>query len=569
MSTASGTLYAERVGRQTPREAIDSALVELQTGKTSFARTSLAERIALAEACLEGTARVAEAWVAAACQAKGVAETGAAAGEEWTAGPVATVRYLRLLVQTLTDVNTRGALRLPGRIIERADGRIELPVFPCRGLFDSLLFRGFRIRAPMLPEVSRQNLSAYLPSREKLTSQPPGVALVLGAGNVASIPAVDTFGKLFQSGKVVLLKMNPVNEYLGPIFEQAFEPLVRAGCLRIIYGGAEVGSYAAGHASVDEIHITGSALTHEMLVWGPPGAERERRKREHDPLLAKPITSELGNVTPWIIVPGEYSGRELRFQAENVAAMIVNNASFNCIALKMIVTWQGWPDRERFLDMVDAILARVPRRRAYYPGAAGRFERFAGHASDELDAFPWTLIRGERIEERPELFREESFVCVTAETALAAASPSDFLSRATEFVNDSLWGTLGIGLMVPRRFRREHQQHFDRCIDSLKYGTVAINQWCALSYALMTPPWGGYPGASLADSQSGLGWVHNAYLLEGVEKTVLDGPLTVWPRPTWFPSHRHADVVARRLLEMYRRPAVWKLPGIVLPAALG
>ena len=46
--------------------------------------------------------------------------------------------------------------------------------------------------------------------------------LVLGAGNVSSIPATDTISKVFQEGQVVLLKMNPVNEYLGPIFERLF-----------------------------------------------------------------------------------------------------------------------------------------------------------------------------------------------------------------------------------------------------------------------------------------------------------------------------------------------------------
>ena len=87
----------------------------------------------------------------------------------------------------------------------------------------------------------------------------------------------------------------------------------------------------------DAVHVTGSADTHDAIVWGPQGEERRRRLAENDPLLTKPITSELGNVTPWIVVPGEYSERELQFQAENVAAMIANNASFNCIAAKMIV----------------------------------------------------------------------------------------------------------------------------------------------------------------------------------------------------------------------------------------
>ena len=115
--------------------------------------------------------------------------------------------------------------------------------------------------------------------------------------------------------------MNPVNEYLGGIFAQAFVPLVEAGFLRIIYGGADVGTYAVEHELVDEVHITGSIFSHETIVWGPPGPDRERRKVEGACAAANRITSELGNVTPWIVVPWLYSDRELTFQAENVAAI--------------------------------------------------------------------------------------------------------------------------------------------------------------------------------------------------------------------------------------------------------
>lgn len=42
------------------------------------------------------------------------------------------------------------------------------------------------------------------------------VALVLGAGNQASVPPLDILHKLVVEGAVVICKMNPVNEYVGP-----------------------------------------------------------------------------------------------------------------------------------------------------------------------------------------------------------------------------------------------------------------------------------------------------------------------------------------------------------------
>jgi aldehyde dehydrogenase (NAD(P)+) len=76
-----------------------------------------------------------------------------------------------------------------------------------------------------------------------------------------------------------------------------------------------------------------------------------------------------------------------------------------------------------------------------------------------------------------------------------------------------------------------------------------------LTYALTSPPWGGFPGGTLADAQSGLGWVHNTFMLDGIEKSVLEGPLTMFPKPAWFPSHSRAEQVAWSFFELYRKPS--------------
>src|SRR5262249_33765560 len=159
------------------------------------------------------------------------------------------------------------------------------------------------------------------------------------------------------------------------------------------------GAYLCGHEGVDDIHITGSDRTHDLIVWGPPGPERDRRKAAKEPLLKKTITSELGSVTPVLMVPGAYSEGELDFLAQNVASMVTNNASCNCNAAKMLITSAAWPQRDAFLAKVRAILAGVPPRKAYYPGAFERFEHLVGGRKDAVrlgdagkDALPWTLV---------------------------------------------------------------------------------------------------------------------------------------------------------------------------------
>ncbi len=565
-------LYAERTTQVTTQDEIHRALDELAVGKKKFKHTSMAQKRQLVRALLDGAVSVLDEWIAAACQAKGL-PPGPAQGEEIAAGPLATLRYLRLLDQTLESIERTGSPTLPGKISDGPGGKLKVQVMPAKGLYDGLLFQGFKSDIWMQSGVTRQNLREHMASYYRQVDKPEGIALVLGAGNVSSIAPLDAFTKLFHEGKVVLLKMNPVNEYLGPIFAKAFRRLIEEGYLRIIYGGADVGSFAINHPLVDEVHITGSIYSHETIVWGPPGPERDRRKAENKPLLQKAITSELGNVTPWIVVPGPYSEKQLRFQAENVAAQMVNNASFNCIATKMIVTWKNWPDRSRFLNMIDDVLAKVPPRKAYYPGAQDRWQQFTGKQPSGCPSgtLPWTLVRDVHKDQTAKFFDEESFTCVCAETALDAASPEEFLDKSVEFANNELWGTLGAGLMVHPAFRKQAggEARLERAIDRLRYGTVAINHWPALSYGMITPPWGGDPSGTLADPQSGLGWVHNTYMLEGIQKTVLEGPLVVSPKPFWFPTHGNAHVLGRLVVDLLAKPSLLKLPKLLLNALKG
>jgi hypothetical protein len=54
--------------------------------------------------------------------------------------------------------------------------------------------------------------------------------------------------------------------------------------------------------------------------------------------------------------------------------------------------------------------------------------------------------------------------------------------------------------------------------------------------------------------------------LEKAEKTVLEGPLTMFPKPLWFPTNRGAERTVWKVLELYRKPSVWKLPALMFAA---
>lgn len=551
---------AQTTGKPTSTEQVGRFLEELQQAKPRFAATSVAQRIALAQRCADGVAQVAQQWVDAICAAKAIPPESPCRGEEVFSGPVAAMRYLRLLVHSLRGIETAGMPQLPGKPYPGPDGRLRVPLLPTGILYDRLALLPFKVTAWMREGITQENLHEHLAPHYRVAGpRAAKTVVVLGAGNVSAIPLTDTFTKLFHEGNVVLLKMNPVNECLGPIFERALEPLIDEGYLRIIYGGAEVGQTAVEHPLADEVHLTGSIASHDRIVWGPPGAERDQRRLANRPLLEKPITSELGNVSPWIFVPGPYSPRQLAFQAENVAASVTNNVSFNCVATKVLVTWKRWPQREQFLDGIDAVFARTPRRVSYYPGAVERYRQFTGtdSAAELTDTLPWTLLRDVNPDQNPRFFQEESFVCVMVELALDAPTPESFLREAVEFANERLSGTLCAAVTLPRSFRAQpsNERLLQDCLGQLRYGAVAVNHWPGLMYAMMSPPWGGYPGSTLADAQSGIGSVHNTFLLDGIEKSVMEGPLTFFPKPPWFPSHAQAERVAWTYFDLYNQPS--------------
>ncbi len=584
MSTSSPSVSMEMSGSavsaaDASNGELDAMLADLRAKAAPFAALGPSERAALLRSCMDPLLAQARPWAEAAIKAKGLDASLPQAAEEWLAGPMATMRNLRLLAEALERVASQGHPGpADGKIRTDAHGRTVVEVFPTN-LIETLLYGGFtasvRLEAGVKPEDVRANQASFYRGRDRKG----GVSLVLGAGNVASIPPMDALYKMFVDGNVCLVKLNPVNEYLQPHLEKGLAPLVSAGYLKFVTGGAAVGTYLVNHAEVDDVHITGSDRTHDLIVWGPPGAERERRMREDDPVLKKHISSELGCVTPVVVVPGPYSASELAFMAQNVATMMVNNASCNCNAGKMLVTSKGWSDRETFLGLIKEQLRAQRSRKAYYPGAFDRYEKLVGSRAnaEKLSTaadgeLPWTVVFGlDSADTSETLFTTEPFCPILSETSLEASSAADFLRKATSFCNDRLWGTLSAVILIHPRTEKEPDaaKALDDAVDQLRYGAVGINQWTGIVYGLVTPPWGAHPSSTLKNVQGGLGWVHNTFMFERIEKTVLRGPLVVAPKPPWFVTSKTSHELGPKLVEMEYAPSLFKVPGIAITAARG
>ncbi len=548
-----------------PRYAhLDHAVDVLRLHAPVWARVRPAERVAILEQLEQATRAAADRWVAEAQQAKGVGEGTWGAAEDWMTGPLVVLRALRALRKALTDIRDHGTPRIPGPIHERPDGQVVARVFPAT-LLERVSYWGITGEVWMDPALRRRELVRSQAVAYQGAPRSGEVTLVLGAGNVTAIPATDVLEELFVHGRVVLLKTNPVNEYLAPLLEEVYRPLVHRGLLRVVRGGAEVGAYLTRHPSIDRVHITGSDRTHDAIVWGT-GAEAARRRAEDRPLLDKPITSELGGVAPVIVVPGPWTAEDFRYQGAHLATMMANNVGFNCLAARVVVQHAGWSGREPLLASLRQVLADLPTRYAYYPGAAERYARLVdGHPAAERygsggnGRLPWALLPGLDPDDRDDpAFAEESFCPALAETALEAGSTAEYIDEAVAFANDGLFGTLSANLLVHPESLREPgvREALDRAVADLRYGTVGVNQWTAVAYALGGLPWGAFPGHTLHEVGSGIGVVHNPLMFSRAQKSVVRGPFR-WPyTPPWFVTHRHAATVGRKLMMLEARPSL-------------
>jgi acyl-CoA reductase-like NAD-dependent aldehyde dehydrogenase len=556
------------------RADLDSAVDALNAHKTEWVRLGVPDRLALLAEVTHDMQAIADEWVQACTAAKQIKDNAFALGEEWLF-LAAVFRLLRLLRQSLGDIQQHGTPQLPnGVATQRPNGQPEVAIFPQTQL-DRLLFLG------TTASVWLQADGCDSPARAAFYRQPPtegAVMLVLGAGNVSSLGVGDLLHALFVKGQVVILKPNPINAYLGPLIERGFQALVRRSYLRVVYGDAATGAYLTHHPKIDSIHLTGSDKTFEAIVFGPDAAAK---KKARQPVVAKPVSAELGNVTPIIVVPGPWSKADVQTQAQKIAAWLVVNAGFNCLTPRVIVQHADWPLRQPLLAAIEQALRQVPTRQAYYPGAANRQAQFLTAHRNALQIgnsanghLPWTLIPNVDAADTGNIaFRSEAFCGLMTETALAADDPAEFVARAVAFANHTLWGTLTATLLVHPKSRCNPtlRSAIEWAVAELRYGTVVVNQYGGFGYYLMVTPWGGFPGANMFDVQSGIGFVNNTLMFDRPQKAVIRSPFRQWPDPFSL-GFGQFDKMARQLARFEANPTpaeTARLLGCVFRGAVG
>ncbi|WP_433446002.1 aldehyde dehydrogenase family protein [Streptomyces sp. CA-142005] len=558
---------------------LDQPLRELRHHAPSWATMPLAERIGLLERLMPRIRDGAAEMVAAAAHAKGYRPHSPWAAEDWAGGPWSLAQQVTARLHVLRRLAAGHEPLHAGAVRERG-ARTWVDVFPTTG-WDSLLLGGYSAQVRMQAGITAEQVRQGAAAQYRGGVQRPGVALVLGAGNVASLTASDILHKLYAEGQVVIAKMNPVNAYLRPHFEKIFAEFIDRGWVRFVDGGPAEGAYLTTHDGVDSIHVTGSDRTHDAIVWGTD-EQAEQRRRDDTPLIDKPFTSELGGVSPCIVVPGEWSAADFRFQAEHIVTSKMNNSGHNCIASQVLVLPRSWDGTERLLEEIRKVLRALPARTDYYPGARQRLDAvLTAHPEAESHADGCRLLVPDITDHNDVLLTREVFASALGVVRLPGDTPDEFLRHAVDFANDTLPGTLGATLIVHPRTEKAHPEAVESAIAELRYGTLGVNTWSALGFLLGYTPWGAYPGHTRQAIGSGIGFVNNAYMLEDIEKTVLCAPFapaprglftgspSLSPRPPYFVTNRTALTTLERVTRFTTAPGIAKLPAIFASALRG
>ena len=206
--------------------ALDQALDDLHAGAADWVALPLDEKVALLEALPRKILDVAPQMVAAAGEAKGIAPTSAWMGEEWATGVWVFIQAVSAHLLVLKRVLAGQEPVKADAVRTRPDGQVVVDVFPATG-YDRLLLNGYKAQVWIQPGVSAAQVRRDAAKMYRGGGyEQSGVCLVLGAGNLGTITTLDVIDQLYARGNVCAVKMNPVNDYLGPFYEKIFSEFV-------------------------------------------------------------------------------------------------------------------------------------------------------------------------------------------------------------------------------------------------------------------------------------------------------------------------------------------------------
>ena len=521
---------------------IDRNISKLRVNSSEFLNLDKTNLISMLEQVINNIQTISYYWASLSSEKKGHL-TKSKEGEEWIGGPFSCIYALQYFIEYLQDED--------GLDINNFDETNKsYKVFPTKNI-EKLLFPFLEGEIRFGKNLNFKQINEYRGFANRFNSNKPKITLVLGAGNVSSIPVLDALFHMIAHKSVIYIKLNPVNDYLLPIFTQVFEPFISRGFMIITEGDMEASKYLTEHDGFQHTHLTGSNYTYESIVYGKTLSDKERSLKTLPKINKKPITTELGNVTPIIVHPGNWSRSEIRHQAKKIVTAKLNNSGFNCIAAQVIVLPKDWKHTAKLKADIKNFLKKIGDTTSYYPGAIENLNDLNNSNNYEqinnLSCSTPFLISNLDLEH--EYGNKEVWSTALYFKEISYNSYEDFCINSVNYVNNELWGNLGVSVLIKNYKKKKNEIILNSYVENLKYGTVAINEWSALGFVIPSLPWGGYPGNKDNDIQSGQGYVHNSFLFESPQKGIIYSKfrLSRLIDPPWFVTNKKAHRIFKNL----------------------
>ncbi len=520
---------------------IDRFITTLRTKSKEYNSINNVQLASMLEETISNIKEVSFFWATICSDNKGTTKT-PAEGEEWLGGPFASVLATQYYIKSLTNDDD---------LTEKKYNSEEnsYKVFP-NNFTERITFPFIDAKVIFNKSMSFDDINKYRGFSNRYEID-PSITLVLGAGNFSSIPYLDVLYHLITRKSVILLKLNPVNEYLKPVFEKVFQNFIERGYIIVTTGNIDESKYMANHPGINHIHLTGSDKTFEDIVYGRELTEKERTTKSLSKINNKSITSELGNVTPIIIHPGKWSTSDIKYQARKIVTAKLNNNGFNCVAAQVVVLPDGWGQTDTLIKFVKHYMSKAKERKAYYPESIERLEKLEKEKGYErvnaLSCVTPHLTREIKAYSKFEI--DEVWSSTIYFKKIEYTSIEDFANKAIDYCNNELWGNLGVSVIIKDHDRKFNKHITNLYTEKLNYGTVAVNEWAAIGYIIPQLPWGGFPGNRDNDIQSGQSVVHNSMLFESPLKGVVNTKFRISRLidPPWFVTNKKARRLFKNL----------------------
>lgn len=401
-------------------------------------------------------------------------------------------------IQYLYESLEKGAMPPPNGARKVGDDLYEVDVFPIRR-WDKIVAAKMR---------------GYLhvsgtPKQVNPLDKPAGVIAVSGAGNYSS--SIESVMALFLENKAVIHKPHELNEASDAVWAKIFAPLVDRGALA--FTGADQSRALPQLEGLDAIYFTGSTGVAHAI----------------QDAASAPLVSECGGNNPCIVVPGTWTEKQMKHWAVQIISAGKLNGGAVCGRPQTIITSRNWSQREEFLAALRKAAAEDTFGTAtYYPGSDKNKQCFLDNQQSaellrpEGGAHPKSdVVLIPNIDEDDFAVSNEAFCQVFSELPLSAGdSVDEFLTRATEFCNDKLLGTLGCMILVDNNTFKANEARIHQAVRELNYGGIAVNNIPPQIWLNAYLTWGGC-GESTEDFVSGVGNFGNALNFENVVKSVI------------------------------------------------